>query len=300
MDILEGLHFVLPMRAPIKGDDYFCTQVNGAAEKVQSAFLGAIKPAIEMHKDKVMLGDGTITEADTFDPHKVQKFFQLLEKSFEGWTFSGILQSTTEDLHRTYSTFSKEADRFHVTAYFGIQFHVLLYYRLDREVIEIQRELAKIEDKSTSALRNIKYTTNEVLASELEKRGYANLEFEDLFARVFQDEKLLSELSEKAAVVEVQFPEFRETSSRKTELISRLNKLLVKLYRISPVLIDYNRLMQGEEGVTNYFDIDVLEKNKKTKRREAFVDTTKMPKDSTDMLSKELGKIAETLTKIAC
>ncbi|MDQ3836186.1 MAG: hypothetical protein M3270_04540 [Thermoproteota archaeon] len=288
------------MRAPIKGDDYFCRQVNGAAEKVQNAFLWAIKPAIEMHKDKVMLGDGTITEAGTFDPQKVHNFFQLLEKSFEGWTFSGILQSTTEDLHRMYSTFSKEADKFHITAYFGIQFHVLLYYRLDREVIEIQKELAKIEDKTASALSNIKYTANEVLATELEKRGCADLEFDDLFARVFQDEKLLNELSEKAAVVEVQFPEFREMRSRKAELISRLNQLLIKFYRISPVLVDYNRLMQGEEGVTNYFDIDVLKKNKKTKRREAFVETTKIPKDSTEMLSKELGKIAETLHKIAC
>ncbi len=288
------------MRAPIKGDDYFCRQVNGAAEKVQNAFLWSIKPAIEMHKDKVMLGDGTITEAGTFDPQKVHNFFQLLEKSFEGWTFSGIHQSTTEDLHRMYSTFSKEADKFHITAYFGIQFHVLLYYRLDREVIEIQKELAKIEDKTASALSNIKYTANEVLATELEKRGCADLEFDDLFARVFQDEKLLNELSEKAAVVEVQFPEFREMRSRKAELISRLNQLLIKFYRISPVLVDYNRLMQGEEGVTNYFDIDVLKKNKKTKRREAFVETTKIPKDSTDMLSKELGKIAETLHKIAC
>jgi hypothetical protein len=288
------------MRAPIKGDDYFCSQINGTAEKVQDAFLSAIKPAIEMHKDRVMLGDGTITEADTFDPQKVQDFFQLLEKSFEGWTFSGILRSTTEDLHRIYSTFSKEYDTFYITTYFGIQYHVLLYYRLDREIIEIQKELLKIEDKTASALRNIKDTANEVLATEFEKRGYANLEFDELFARVFQDEKLLGELSEKAAVVEVQFPEFRETRSRKAELISRLNQLLIKFYRVSPVLIDYNRLMQGEEGVTNYFDIDVLKKNKKSKRREAFIDTTKIPKDSTDILSKELGKMAETLHKIVC
>ena len=288
------------MRAPIKGEDYFCRQVNGAAEKVQNAFLRAIKPAIEMHRDKVMLGDGTITEADTFDPQKVQDFFQMLEKSFEGWTFSGILRSTTEDLHRIYATFSKEDDKFYIITYFGIQYHVLLYYRLDREIIEIQKELAKIEDKAASALRNIKYTANEVLSTEFEKRGYANLEFDELFARVFQDEKLLGELSEKAAVVEVQFPEFRETRSRKAELISRLNQLLIKFYRISPVLVDYNRLMQGEEGVTNYFDIDVLKKNKKAKRREAFIDTTKMPKDSTDMLSKELGKMSEALHKIAC
>ena len=56
-----------------------------------------------------------------------------------------------------------------------------------------------------------------------------------------------------------------------------------KFYQTSPVLIDYNRLMQGEEGITNYFDIEVIKKNKKMKRREAFIDTIKMPKEAKDM-----------------
>ena len=48
------------MRAPIKGDDYFCRQVNAAAGKVQDAFLEAIKPAIASNQANAMLGDGTI------------------------------------------------------------------------------------------------------------------------------------------------------------------------------------------------------------------------------------------------
>ena len=62
--------------------------------------------------------------------------------------------------------------------------------------------------------------------------------------------------------------------------LSELNNLLIKFYQTSPVLIDYNRLMQGEEGITNYFDIEVIKKNKKMKRREAFIDTIKMPKEA--------------------
>jgi hypothetical protein len=57
--------------------------------------------------------------------------------------------------------------------------------------------------------------------------------------------------------------------------------------------------MQGEEGATNYFDIEVI-KNKKTKRREAFLDTAKIPKESADTLSKELGTIEQMLRKITC
>ena len=65
----------------------------------------------------------------------------------------------------------------------------------------------------------------------------------------------------------------------------------------SPVLIDYNRLMQGEEGVTNYFDIEIL-KNKKSKKREAFLDTAKITEEATDMLSREVGAVEEILHKM--
>ena len=285
------------MRTPIKGDDYFCRQVNAAAEKVQEAFLDAIKPAIAMRDAKAMLGDGTITQAYTFDPQNVENFLQQLGSTLEGWAFSGILKSATEDLHRIYSTFTKEAGKFHMSAYFGIQFHALPYYRVERRVIDIQKELARIEYDATSVLSNMIGAADRLLATELEKRGYTNLGFDDLFARMFEDEGLIEELNEKAAVVENQFPQLIASRSRKNELLSELNDLVVKFYHTSSVLIDYNRLMQGEEGITNYFDIEVL-KNGKTKRREALLDTTKIPKEVADILSLQLGAVKEMLYKI--
>jgi hypothetical protein len=286
------------VRAPLKGEDYFCRKVNASAEKVQEAFLEAVKSAITMSQANAMLGDGTITQADTFDPQNVQKFFQQLGNALEDWTFSGVLKSTTEDMHRLYSTFTKEADKFYVSAYFGIQFHELPYYRVDRRVIEIQKELARIEGRATSVLSKMTDAANTVLATELEKRGYANLGFEELFAKMFDDEKLIEELNEKSAVVESQFTQVGVARDKVSELFSELNNLLIKFYQTSPVLIDYNRLMQGEEGITNYFDIEVIKKNKTMKRREAFIDTIKMPKEAADMLSGQIGALGETLRKL--
>ena len=286
------------MRAPIKGDDYFCRQVNAAAGKVQEAFLEAIKPAIVTRQANAMLGDGTITGVDTFDPENVRNYFQKLGNTLEGWTFSGILESATEDMHRVYSRFTKEADRFYISVYLGIQFHVLPYYRVDRRVIEVQRELANIEGIASSFLSKMSGIGDRVLATELEKRGFSNLEFEELFVKIFDDEKLAEQLNEKTAVIESQFPEFKEMRNRKSELLSELNNMLVSFYQTSPVLIDYNRLMQGEEGITNYFDIEFIKNNKKTKRREAFLDTIKMPKEAADMLSAEIGRVGATIRKL--
>jgi len=285
------------MRAPFKGDDYFSHQLNAATERVQQAFLGAITPSIVLRQGNAMLGDGTITQADTFDLRNVQDFYERLGNAFEGWTFSGVLQSATDDLHRIYCTFTKESDKFYMSVYFGIQFHVLLYYRVDSQIIDIQKELIKLEDTAASVSESMTSAADKMLATELEKSGFKNLGFDELFVRMFEDERLVEQLSEKATVVEDQFPEIRDARSKKIELLSKLKALLIEFYTTSPVLIDYNRLMQGEEGVTNYFDIEIL-KNRKSKKRESFLDTAKITKDATDMLSMEVGVIEEVLHKM--
>ncbi len=284
------------MRAPFKGDDYFCRQVNAAAQQVEQAYLEAIGSAIAMQKASAMLGDGTVTQADTFDPQNVQMFYQRLANELKDWVFSGILKSATEDLHRLYCQFTKEVGRFYISGYFGVQFHVLPYYRVDRRVIEIQKELAKIADEATTIFKDMSRAADKALAAELEKRGFTNLDFQELFTKMFDDEKLVQELDQKAAAVESQFPEFEELGQRKSRLFSELNDLLIELYQTSPVIIDYNRLMQGEEGITSYFDIEVI-KNKKTKAREAFLDTPKIKNEETDLIKDELAKVAKSLKK---
>jgi hypothetical protein len=296
MDILDSAAPFLAVRAPLKGDNYFCTQVNAVAQKAEHAYLEAIGPVIEMRKTSAMLGDGTVTQVNTFDPQNVQVFYQRLANSLKGWAFSGILKSATEDLHRLYCQFAKEAGKYHISCYFGVQFHVLPYYMVDKRVIGIQKELAKIADDATSVFKNMTGAADKALAAELEKRGYASLEFQELFTKMFDDEKLVEELDEKASAVESQFPEFEEMGRRKTRLFAELNDLLIELYQTSPVLIDYNRLMQGEEGVTSYFDIEVV-KNKKTKAREAFLDTPKIKKDDADLVAAELGSFGKALKK---
>lgn len=296
MDILDRGSASLGVRAPFKGDDHFCKEVNAAAQKVEQIHIEAVGPAIAMQKSGAMLGDGTVTQADTFDPQNVQMFYQRLANELEGWAFTGILKSATEDLHRLYCQFTKEAGKFYISGYFGIQFHVLPYYKVDRRVIEIQKELAKIADDATVVFKDMTGAADRALAAELEKRGYASMEFQELFTKMFDDEKLVQELDEKASAVESQFPEFEEMGKKKNRLFAELNDLLIELYQTSPVIIDYNRLMQGEEGVTSYFDIEMI-KNKKTKAREAFLDTPKLKKEDVDLVATELLSVAKALKK---
>ncbi|MGI0019920.1 MAG: hypothetical protein ACREAY_05580 [Nitrososphaera sp.] len=284
------------MRIPLKGSDHFSKQVNSAFEKILEAYTESIKPSTEMRKANAMLGDGTVTQVDTFDPQNVQNFYQRLTNGMEGWLANGISNSKTEDLHRLFCQFNKDVGKYHVSGYFGVQYHALPYYKADKRVIEIQKELAGMVDNAAMMFQDMTGKADKALQKELEKRGFAELGFEDLFTKMFDDEKLAEALDKKATSVENEFSEFQQMGKKKSALFAELNDLMIELYQTSHAYIDHNRLMQGEEGFCTYFDVELI-KNRKTNKREAVFETPKIPKEEGEGVAAELLAVAKTVKK---
>jgi predicted methyltransferase len=122
--------------------------------------------------------------------------------------------------------------------------------------------------------------------------------FEEFFIKLFEDKNLLEHLERKALLVEDEFPEFKEMHNRKIELFAELNKLVIELYQISPVSMDYNKLTQGEEGVVTYFEIEGI-KSKKTKERDSYVDTKRIDVELTEQIVCKLNEVAIALQNIS-
>jgi hypothetical protein len=267
------------MRFPINEGDHFATEVNLAFRIIKDTYLLSIKPEIEMRKVNAMLGDGSVTQIDSFEPQRVIEFYQRLIGSLKGWVSTGISRSQTDDLHRIYCQFSQAIGRYRVHSYFGIQYRALPYYQVDKRVIEIQRELARIDGEAGNTFMSMATRGNHILQKELERIGYAQVGFEELLTKLFWNERLVADLEERVTALENEFPEFRELSNRKNQLFSELNNLLIELCQISPVLVDYNKLMQGEEGVVTYFDIEkVRSRNTETN---SWINTKKLKKELT-------------------
>ena len=285
------------MRFPIKEDDYFARKSTFAFEIVKDKYLLAIKPQIEMKKVNAMLGDGSVTQIDSFEPQRVTAFYQRLIGSLKVWATTGISKSNTDDLHRLYCQFIQEVGQYRISGYFGIQFHALHYYRIDKRVIEIQKELAQIAGEGATTFRSMASKGNYIVQKELESIGYAQVEFEALLEKLFEDESLVADLEKKASALENEFPEFEEMHHKKEQLFSELNLLLIELCQISPVLIDHNKLMQGEEGVITYFDIERV-KNQKTKETDSFINTKRMTKEVTGQVVRIFNEVANTLLAV--
>lgn len=287
------------MRLPLEGDDYFIREVNTAFESIREAYLNALKPQVIMKKVNVMLGDGSVVQSNTFEKHQVILFYQQMIKSLKGWVTTGVSNSNTDDLHRLYCNITQEVGKYNIHGYFGIQFHALPYYKVDKRVIEIQKELSQLAGNATNILHSIANKGNEIIRKELEKIGYTEIGFEELLSKLFEDQKLIEDLGVKASMVEQEFPEFEDMHKRKTKLFAELNDLLVELNQTSSVLIDYNKLMQGEEGIVTYFEIETI-RNKRTKERDFYINTKRVSKESTEQIVSKFNhviKVFQTIEK---
>ena len=280
------------MRIPNNENDDFSKKLNGYYADIENIYLESMKPHLTTREVDVMLQDGTITKSTTFDPESVIGFYQSFLKNLKNWEVSNI-QETTGESNRIYCQISTILDNYAIRGYFGIQFNVLPYYKPDKQVIQIQRELFDISVKNSTLLESAANIGNNAIKQELKNMALDELEFEDLFERLLQNQELIVRLEDKIKNVERLYPELDGAEKKKNSLILELDNLIIKLYQISPTLIDYNRLMQGEEGIIVYFDIETkVDTKRKNSNKSVNIERMKSPtKKKISELFKEIDSV---------
>lgn len=286
------------MRLPLKDTQNSNVQeVNSIFYQVGECYLRSISPKISMQEVNVMLADGTVTQSPTFDIGNVLKYFENLVRSLSGWQISGIFQSKVEDLNRIYCEFRKTAGKYDVRGYFGIQFHALPYYQVNKKVLDIQKNLRQLEDKGIQYYSQISQQANKMIEEELSVKGLAKMSDDELFKNLLENEGLYGDLVKKAESVESEFPQFLDIDRQRKLLIQDLENLVIELYQVSPVLIDYNKLMQGEAGVVMYVDVGTI-KNEKTGQIDSFVNTKRWSSIHSQQIISTLIELRDAMDRI--
>lgn len=286
------------MRLPLKDTQNSNVQeVNSIFYQVGECYLRSISPKISVQEVNVMLADGTVTQSPTFDIGNVLKYFENLVRSLSGWQISGIFQSKVEDLNRIYCEFRKTAGKYDVRGYFGIQFHALPYYQVNKKVLDIQKNLRQLEDKGIQYYSQISQQANKMIEEELSIKGLAKMSEDELFKNLLENEGLYGDLVKKAESVESEFPQFLDIDRQRKLLIQGLENLVIELYQVSPVLIDYNKLMQGEAGVVMYLDVGTI-KNEKTGQIDSFVNTKRWSSIHSHQIISTLIELRDAMDRI--
>jgi hypothetical protein len=279
------------MRLGSNSSEDFIQILNKKNEKIQELYLKKMNEATRTVTVKGMLGDGTIAEQTTFDPMLVQEFYKNIVNNLQDWTSQDITITNNEDLRRIFVKFESKEDNYIISGHVSIQFHVLLYYKPDNNVIEYQKELSQIIDKTKSTETKLADDSEQYVIEKLKEQGYTNLEHKELFKILYENDELREKIYQdidKRSDADVQ-----KLLKRKKELFDGLDNLLMECYHTSGVLIDDSRLVTGEEGFLFSLDLEHLKNNVK----EGMFNSKKISDNVKNKLLNKLDGIINILNK---
>ncbi len=277
------------MRLGTSSSNDFIQTLNKKNTQIQNIFQEHVKNLTKTVTIKVMLGDSTITEQTTFDPQKINDFYEKIIKNLQDWQIQNISITNNEGLRRIFTKFNVREGNYLLSGHLSLQYHVLLYYKPEYRVIECQKELSDIVDNTKNKESEIANLGDQFIIDKLKELGYNDLDHQKLFEILFNNdetrEKIYHEIEQKSDV------DFQKLSKKKNELFNELDSFLLETYQTTPVLIDDARLVTGEEGCLCTFDIEHI----KNKNKEGLFDPKKIPDNIKQKIIERLDQIENIL-----
>ncbi|HEY4679762.1 MAG TPA: hypothetical protein VIH04_00670 [Nitrosarchaeum sp.] len=278
------------MRLGTRTSNDFIQSLNKKNEDTQQLFLAKILDLTKSVNVNVMLGDATITEQKTFDPALVSNFYQTIIKNLKEWSVQEVSISNNDDIRRIFTKFEIREGNYLISGHMSLQYHVLLYYKPDQRVIQLQKELSDIIDLTKNKEQQMSDNSDQFVLNKLKEKGYKDFDYQKLFEIFYENdefrEKVYKEIEKDIEV------DFQDLSNKKTKLIKELDNLLVETYQTSPVLIDDTRLITGEEGCLCTFDIEFI----RNKTKEGLFDPRKISESVKENIIKRLDEFSKLFT----
>lgn len=275
------------MRLGSRSPDEFIKLLNKKNETIQNQFLSKILELTKTINIKVMMGDSTITEQKTFDPKEVIDYLEEISQKLTDWSLQDVSTTNNEDLRRIFTKFEISEGNYLISGHISLQFHVLLFYKPLQRVIDCQKELASVVDKTKNRETELSDNSDEFVLNKLKEMGYKDFDHQKLFEIFYEDEefskKVYAEIEKDAG------EEFKKLTEKKNDLFKELDSLLIETYQTSSVLIDDARLVAGEEGCLCTLDIEFIKNN----NREGLFDPRKMSNEVKENILKKLDELEE-------
>ena len=249
------------MRIGTKSDNEFLDLLNQKNQAIQEKFLQNIEKLTKPVSIKVMLGDSTVKDEKTFDPKTIEEFYRKFITELDEWENQKISTSYNDDVRRIFVKFQISIGNYLLSLHMSLQFHVLLYYQTDNLVLDTQKELAKIIDQTKDYDTNLANNGNKIILDKLRGMGFNDIEPQKLFEKFYNDETLQEKIYQQ--INDSIDASSKELTKKKSELLKKLDSMLIETYQTTPILIDDNRLINGEEGCLCNFDLEKIENDHK-------------------------------------
>ena len=199
------------------------------------------------------------------------------------------IKDDSELLHFFYLKFEVNEGNYLISGHISLQFHVLLFYKPLQRVIDCQKELAEIVDKTKNKETELSDNSDQLVLDKLKEMGYKDFDHQKLFEVFYENEEFSKKIYEE--IEKDAGEEFKKLTEKKNELFKELDSLLVETYQTSSVLIDDARLVAGEEGCLCTLDIEFI----KNDNREGLFDPRKMSNTVKENILKKLENLEKVI-----
>jgi len=277
------------VRLDSRSQDNFIQILNKKNEDIQQELLTKILELTKTVEIKVMMGDSTITEQKTFDPKQIMNYLEKISQKLTDWSLHDVSVTNNEDLRRIFTKFEINEGNYLISGHISLQFHVLLFYKPLQRVIDCQKELAEIVDKTKNKETELSNNSDQHVLDKLKEMGYKDFDHQKLFEIFYENEEFSKKVYEE--IEKDAGEEFKKLTEKKNKLFKELDSLLIETYQTSSVLIDDTRLVAGEEGCLCTLDIEFIKNN----NREGLFDPRKMSNTVKENILKKLENLEEVI-----
>ena len=278
------------MRLGSKTDDEFLIKLNEKNSQIQSIFHEKIKEIAKKHLVDVMMQDGTVKKQETFEVEKINQIYNRFANGLQAWTLEGISSTNDEGIRRNFIKLNTNADDCKISLHLSIQYHVVLFYQPNYEVMKKQKELSDFMDVTKKQEGELTEKSDHVILEKLKAEGYKDLDTQNLFEIFYSDDKIREKIMSE---IELQTDgDLQKISQRKEGLLKALDDLLLETYQMEPVLIDEARLVTGEEGCVCNIDIERIENGQKS----GVFDSNQVSSSTKEKISALIDQVLEAIT----
>jgi len=278
------------MRLGSKTDDEFLIKLNKKNSQIQSIFHEKIKEIAKKHLVDVMMQDGIVKKQETFDVEKIHQVYNGFANKLQDWTLDGISSTNDEGIRRNFIKLNTNADNCKISLHFSIQYHVILFYQPNYEVMKKQKELSDFMDMTKKQEGELTEKSDHVILEKLMGEGYKDLDTQNLFEIFYNDDKIREKIMNE---IELQTDgDLQKISQRKENLLKELDDLLLETYQMEPILIDEARLVTGEEGCVCNIDIEMIENDQKS----GLIDSNQVSSTTKEKISILIDQVLEAIT----
>jgi hypothetical protein len=278
------------MRLGSKTDDEFLIKLNEKNSKIQNIFHEKIKEVAKKYSVDVMMQDGTVKKQETIDVKKIHQIYDVFAKRLQTWISDGVSSTNDEGIRRNFIKLNIVVDDCKISLHLSIQYHVILFYQPNYEVMKKQKELSDFMDITKKQESELTEKSDHLILEKLKAEGYKDLDTQNLFEIFYNDDKIREKIMDE---IELQTDgDLQKISQRKDNLLKELDNLLLETYQMEPILIDEARLVTGEEGCVFNIDIERIKNDQKT----GLFDTKQISNATKEKITALINDVLEAIT----